>query len=186
MRSLLFLALAALPFAAAQAVQASPFAKAPVEDSALGAMRGGFALPGGLDVSIAVQSSTSVNGRPILTTIFSADRGPAALSVFAGGADGLAKVEIAPGGSAETAAGTLRVEQSGGGAQVALSSADLDLRHLAGQTYGSIAANRANDVAIDTATVINLEIRNATAMNLGSTMFRVEALAFDSAARLVR
>ncbi len=182
MRSSLLVALAALPIAAASAAQASPFAKAPVEDSALRTMRGGFALPGGLDVSIAVQSSTSVNGRPILTTIFSADRGPAALSVFAGGS----QVEAAPGASIQTAAGTLRVEQSGTGAQVALSSADLDLRHLAGQTYGSITANRANDVAIDTATVINLEIRNASAMNLGSTMFRVEAIALDSAARLVR
>jgi hypothetical protein len=95
-------------------------------------------------------------------------------------------VDIAPGGSADTAAGTLRVEQAGSGAQVVLRSADLDLRHLAGQTYGSITANRANDVAIDTATVITLEIGNATAMNLGSTMFRVEAIATDSAARLVR
>lgn len=182
MARLPFRALAALPFLLTPAAQASPFGKPPVEDAALGAMRGGFALPGGLDVAIAVQSSTSVDGRPILTTLFTADRGPAALSVFAGGT----RVEIGPGGGAETAAGTIRVERSGSGAEVALSSADLDLRHLAGQTYGSITANRANDVSIDTATVITLEIRNASAMNLGSTMFRVEAAALDTATRLVR
>ena len=174
--------LSALPLLLAPAAHASPFGKAPVEDTALAGMRGGFALPGGLNVAITVQSSTSVNGAPILSTLFTADRGPAALSIFAGGA----RVEIAPGSSAQTAAGTVRVDQSATGTQVALTSADLDLRHLAGQTYGSSTANRANDVSIDTAPVITLDIRNATAMNLGSTMFRVEAAAIDSAARLIR
>ncbi|HEY0150232.1 MAG TPA: hypothetical protein VGB70_14690 [Allosphingosinicella sp.] len=175
-------ALCALPLLLAPAAHASPFGKAPLEDAALGGMRGGFALPGGLDVAITVQSNTSVNGRPVLTTVFTADRGPAAVSVFAGGA----QVDLTSGGSAQTASGTLRVEQGSAGTQVILSSAEMDLRHLAGQTYGSITANRANNVSIDTNTVITLEIRNASAMNLGSTMFRVEAAVVDSAARLVR
>lgn len=171
---------------ASPAAAEGPFGKPAVTDETLATLRGGFALPGGVDVSIAVQSSTSVNGTPVLTTVFAVDGGPAVLSVFGASASGLSRIEIGQGGTAQTSAGTVRVEGAGSGAQVILSTSELNVRHLAGQAYGSIAANRASDVAIDTTTDITIEIRNATAMNIGSTMFKVEALALDSAARLAR
>jgi hypothetical protein len=175
-----------LALASPAAADDGPFGKTAVIEETLASMRGGFALPGGVDVSIAVQSSTSVNGTPILTTVFAVDGGPATLSVFAASASGFSRIEIGAGGSAQSGAGTVQVEGSGSGAQVILSTPELNLRHLAGHAYGSIAANRASDVAIDTTTDITIEIRNATAMNIGSTMFKVEALALDSAARLAR
>ena len=176
----------ALAFASPASADDGFFGKPAVTEEALASMRGGFALPGGLDVSIAVQSSTSVNGTPVLTTVFAVDGGPAMLSVFGASASGFSRIEVGQGGSAQSGAGTVRVEGAGSGAQVILSTPELNVRHLVGHAYGSIAANRASDVAVDTTTDITIEIRNATAMNIGSTMFKVEALALDSAARLVR
>ena len=176
--------LLALAATAAPAL-ASPFGKAPVSDADLGEMRGGFLLPGGLDVSIAVQSSTSVNGTPLLRTIFTAGGGGASLSVFGQGEGGLTPVNLS-GNTGQTSSGNVRVEGSGSGSQVILSAPAIDIRHLAGSAYGSIIANRADDVVIDTDTVIDIQLGNATPLNIGSSMLRVDALAGDITGRLVR
>lgn len=151
--------------------EASAFSKPPVAEADLGEMRGGFLLPNGLDVAITVQSQTIVNGAVLLRTKFVADTGPASLTVEPGSA---------------AANGSVSVDNKGRGVQVSFSSADMDVRHLAGQAYGSVIANRANDVSIDSASILTIEVRNATPMNVGSTMFRIEALALDSASRLIR
>jgi hypothetical protein len=39
---------------------------------------------------------------------------------------------------------------------------------------------------IDTSTIMNLDVRNATPLNTGSALFRVEALGLDAAAALGR
>ena len=65
MRRLPSIILLAAAFVSAPAVARDAgraFDKAPVADDALSSMRGGFALPGGVDVSVAVQSDTLVNG----------------------------------------------------------------------------------------------------------------------------
>jgi hypothetical protein len=186
MRRLCTLLLSSIALASPAGAADGLFGKAPVAEADLDRMRGGFVLPGGLDISIAVQSSTSVNGTPVLTTVFTADQGPATLSIFAATPSGLSRIDVAEGGTTQAGTGTVSVQTAGSGAQVILSTPNLDVRHLAGHAYGSVTANRANDVSIDTSTVINLEIRNATAMNIGSTMFKVEAIALDSAARLAR
>jgi hypothetical protein len=100
---------------------------------------------------------------------------------------GLAKLDISAGGPAiETAGGVVRIDQTAQGQQVVLSQATLDVRHLVGQAYGTIAANSGNDVMIDTSTIMNLDVRNATPLNTGSALFRVEALGLDAAAALGR
>jgi hypothetical protein len=97
----------------------------------------------------------------------------------------LTKLDVAPGGAAvEIAGGVVRIEQTGAGQQVVLSQQTLDVRHLVGQAYGTIAANRGNDVTIDTSTIINLDLQNVTPLNIGSAMFRAEALGLQSAALL--
>lgn len=193
------------------------FGAPPVSDGELAEARGGFMLPGGIDVSIAVQSDTRVNGVLLLRTIFVADVGPATLSVFgrtgeapqaqsAGPAsgsstsvsignaarisvgddqDGLVRLDLTEGGTGIAAAGgVVRVERLGAGAQIVLDQATLDVRHLVGQSYGTIAANRGNDVAIDTSTIINLDLQNVTPLNVGSALFRAGALGMDAAAAL--
>lgn len=208
--------------ATAEAVEELAFGAAPVSDGDLAQARGGFLLPGGIDVSIAVQSDTRVNGVLLLRTIFVADTGPATLNVFgrtgeaaetrsagadagaAGAAgssstsvsvgntarievgedqDGLSRLDVSSGGVA-AAGGIVRVERVGAGSQVVLNQATLDVRHLVGQSYGTIAANRGNDVAIDTATIINLDLQNVTPLNVGSALFRAGALGMDAAAAL--
>ena len=194
------------------------FAKAPVSEDALSQMRGGFALPGGLDVAVTVQSDTRVNGTLLLRSVLLVDKGAPQLRVFGnsngasgsaptpgesgitssfnasgkaatigGASEGLAELTLTRNGPALAAAGgTVRVEKAGAGAQVILSQPTLEVRHLAGEAYGSAIANRGNDVAIDTVTNINIDLRNATPLTIGSAMFRVEALAVDSATRLTR
>jgi hypothetical protein len=215
--SLLFGTAAVLAPTAA-AAETSVFSKKPVSDAELEGMRGGFVLPGGVDVSIAVQSDTRVNGVLMLRSVFVAHQGPPVLSVFgrtdpatgvtqttspgtasttsitvgkgaaAGigeGQDGLSKLDLAPGGAVEAAGGIVRIEKHGSvGTQIVLSSTTLDVRHLVGQAYGTIAANSGNDVAIDTSTTINLDVQNATPLNIGSAMLRVSTLGSDVAAAL--
>ena len=194
------------------------FPHVPVADSALAEMRGGFGLPGGLDVSIAVQSDTRINGLLMLRSVFVVDAGAPVLNVYGrtdgavgvgtgsagappttsvnistnaaaigGAVEGLSDLGLSGAGSATAASGgTVRIEKQGAGSQVVLSQPTLDVRHLVGQAYGSAAANRGNDVTVDTVTNINIDLRNAMPSNVGSTMFRVEALANDSATRLGR
>ena len=172
---------------AAHAQDAEPFEdETAVDDSTLSEMRGGFLLPGGLDVSVAIDSSTAVNGATVLKTVLSADRGPATLSVQAADGSGTLQPLSQAGTSFAVSGGTVRVEGSGTNARVALDTPTLDVTHLLGQTIGSVTSNRANDVAVDTTTNINVVLRNATALNLGSAMLRIDGIATDAAARGVR
>lgn len=211
----LLLATTASPGFAQDAVSA--FAQLPVEDADLSEMRGGFGLPGGLQVAIAVQSDTRVNGLLMLRSVFVVDQGAPELSVFGrtdgstaasgvvgggsttsisvssqtapvgGAAEGLRQLAVTPGGAAvATDGGSVHVDRLGAGNQVVLSGSTLDVSHLAGQAYGSIVANRGNDVTIDTVTNINIDLKNTLPSNIGSAMFRVEALAIDSATRMGR
>ncbi|HEX8400474.1 MAG TPA: hypothetical protein VF628_02090 [Allosphingosinicella sp.] len=225
-------------FATPATAEELAFGQAPVSDTELADQRGGFALPGGIDVSIAVQSETRVNGVLLLRSVFVADRGPPTLTVFARTGDaqsalpgtgqsssnpnatsnflpgvgagvgatsssvsfgnavtssigdepeGLSKIDLVSGGVAvEAAGGTVRLDRSGALNQVVLSQETLDVRHLVGQAYGTIAANRGNDVSVETSTIINLDLKNVTPLNMGSALFRAEALGLDAAAALGR
>lgn len=71
----------------------APFARPAVAPEQLAAMRGGFTLPGGIDVALAVRSETLLNGATLLLSEYRIDRGAPQLAVFvarspeAGGAD---------------------------------------------------------------------------------------------------
>lgn len=181
-------ALAAIALGATPPATANPFGKAAVPAEALEKMRGGFALPGGLDVSIAVQSNTSLNGAVVLRTQFLAGSGTPTLAVF-GRTDvpaGLGPLDLKPGDAVAVADGVVSLAGSGSGNRITYSQRGLDVTHLAGRAYGSIADNSLDNVAIDTMTTIDIDVRGATAFNIGSTMARVDALALDAAARLSR
>lgn len=197
---------------------ARAFDKVPVADDALSSMRGGFALPGGVDVSVAVQSDTLVNGVLLLRSVYVIDKGAPTLTVFGrtdpipeqapvpgknvstssltvstqrttsdGAPSGLTQLNLTPDGSAAAASGgTVRVERAGMGSQVVLSQPTLDIRHLTGQALGAVVLNRGNDVSIDTVSNINVDLKDATPFNIGSAIFRVDAAAIDSAARMGR
>ena len=61
---------------------AAPFDEAPVSDAALADQRGGFALPGGGQINVAVQSDTRINGQLVLRTVLIAAQAAPTLSVF--------------------------------------------------------------------------------------------------------
>ncbi len=54
-----------------------------LSDPELATLRGGFRLPTGIDVSLAVQTDTAVNGALLLRSVFVADHGTPTLQVFA-------------------------------------------------------------------------------------------------------
>lgn len=187
MRCRVALAVLMLLPVAAHAQDVEPFDPAVgVDDLSLGEARGGFLLPGGLDVSLAIASTTTVNGATVLRTILSADRALASLSVQAAAGSGVLQA-LSPGGTSfSVSGGTVRVAGDGANTRVTLDTAELDVTHLVGQTIGSIASNRGNDVAVDTTTNVNIVLSNATALNLGSAMLRIDGIATDAAARTVR
>lgn len=59
------------------------FDSAPVADTELATYYGKFIAPGGIDLAMAVQSDTAVDGQLVLRSIFTADNGPPSLQVFA-------------------------------------------------------------------------------------------------------
>jgi hypothetical protein len=83
-------------------------------------------------------------------------------------------------------AGKVNAASAGAGTQVVLNTGQTEIRHLAGQTYGTMIANTANNVTIDTTTTINIDLSNMPPLSIGSTWFRVEGLAVDAAMRLGR
>lgn len=201
--------------------QAAPFDEAPVTDSTLADSRGGFALPGGGEISVAVQSDTRVNGELVLRTVLIAAQSAPTLTVFvkdgsksaAGDAsqplpqnaltlvkggttinvttnapaitnaapDGMTQVSLSPGQTVTTAAGDVRYDKTGSAGQIVLNAPDMQVRQLVGQAFGTIVSNRANGVAIDTSTVINLDLTGMPTLSLGSTLPRLDGLALDAA-----
>jgi hypothetical protein len=163
------------------AAQAAAFDKPAIADDDLAAMRGGFATPGGLDVAIAIDTITSVNGVPLLQSVFRADHGPAQLRVTAAdGSGGLSPVDSSN-GPVTRDGGTISTQMQSRGAQISFTAPDLVVQHLASGAYGTIIANRADNTAIDTTTTVSLDVRNASALTVGPSMLRADGIAVDAA-----
>lgn len=229
--------LTTLLLAAAPASAESPFGT-PVPDAELANMRGGIALPNGIDVSIAVRTETSVDGNLLLRSVYALANGPATLQLFApapghnvktgggeasassGGGDagevwvmfdrdngatinarsgvpagvtvtsgpapsstsddGLSPLPIGPGGSIETAGGRVTLQELPAGARARIEGEKIDVSHIFGSAFGSVVANSGSDRAIDTMTVVSIDLRGATPDNLGSSVLQADALALDA------
>jgi len=85
-------------------VTARPFMGERVPDDVLATMRGGFRLPSGIDVTLAVQSETSVDGLLLLRSVYRIDTGAPTLALFA----------PAPGQSVATEPATANAASNGG------------------------------------------------------------------------
>lgn len=84
--SLLLIPLLATGMASAGVVHAGlqmAFDSEPVSDGELAGTYGKFLAPGGIDIAMAVQSDTAVNGQLVLRSVFTVDQGPATVQVFA-------------------------------------------------------------------------------------------------------
>ncbi len=231
--------LACLSAVFASQLHAQDFATAldPVSEEMLEGSRGKFLLPNGVEVMMAVQTDTSVDGQLLLRSFFTVDQGPAQLAIYApassqatstgpgsqeqqvrpsdvwvsfdresgvslversfrntaGGVtvssgaqapvgqspDGSPALPLTPGGRVDTPNGAVSLDQLANGYKVSLTKRDLEVSHVFGQALGSVILNTANDRAIETSTTINLDLMNATPMNVGSAMPRVEGMALD-------
>jgi hypothetical protein len=194
-------------------------------------MRGGFSLPNGIDIALAVQTQTKIDGAIVLRTVFQADDGPARFAAYVpvtseapdvGSANGTATttppvidfdsrngLRIAPGvplptvgvrsqsqeiaggapdgfvpagvdGPTQTSSGLVSVSNTGPTYRASLDSTILSISHLAGQAFGSVVANSADNRAIDVETTVDLRLGGVSPDVLGSSMFRVENIAIDA------
>ena len=87
------------------ALAAGPFAAVPIADEELAGHRGGFALPGGIDVAMTIDTQTAVDGVVVLRTIFRAEQGTPTLTTYVprpGETVATAPVRVAGGTTAPT------------------------------------------------------------------------------------
>lgn len=198
---------------AALALALAPMPTPALPDADLGTMRGGLALPGGVDLKLTVHSDTRVDGTTVLRTIFRADAGAPTLQVLVGDGTGsgigaaatgpavaitrdgktaelstagLTEVALAPGQAIDTVAGRVRLDSLARGARVTLQADALDVSHLVGEGLGSVIANAGDGRTIDTLTTVNIDLSGVSPEALGSAMLRVEGMALDAARAGVR
>lgn len=180
MRRLIFLPLfatIAVP-AYAQSLPAVPLA-----DRDLAAMRGGFALPGGVDVSVGVVTDARIDGQLVVRSAYGLNDGVPVVQVS--GRDGDLGLS-ADGSGAATADGTIVLRQVAGGVRVEFRGDRIAIDSLAGQVSGATLRNSASDRSIDIATNVDIRLSGVSADRIGSLLPRVETLALDATARLNR
>lgn len=157
-------------------------------DPELARERGGFVLPGGITITLGVTTDTRVDGQEVLRTIFAFDGTMpklAVLSATEGG--GFSPVELDPGGAGViTREGVVRL-RAGDLTRVDFSGDRLDISHLVGgDAFGSVVVNSADNRMIDITTSVDISLAGVRPDELGSSMARVDTLALDATAQMVR
>jgi len=153
---------AALP-AAAQTDPEAPaplFASAPLSDGYLAQHRGGFLLPNGMEVSLAVTMLTSVNGERVLETSFRIDGTTMAFDAQGTGAP--------------------KTETSNGTITTTAALPHLVVEHLVGNHVGSLIANSGDNRVIDHDVSVDLTLDNVQPLSIGSAIFRVQSISTDA------
>lgn len=185
-----FVALAQALLLFAAPARAQVFDVPPMTDAELDEARGGFALPGGMVITLGVTTDTRVDGREVLRTVFTLNGDLTRLTVSAAGngADALRAIALSPdGASVQTAAGLVRLRTSSEGGRVELAGDRLDITHLVGRgALGSLIVNAADNRAIDVSTTIDIGLSGIRPDQLGGAMARVETVALDAVTRLIR
>lgn len=89
--------------------------------------------------------------------------------------EGLAPLPVVAGGPGiATAGGVVSVTELSRGTRVDLAGPMLDVTHLVGQAFGTIIANTADNRAIDTATTLDFDLRNASTLSTASATLRAQ------------
>ncbi|MFA7439824.1 MAG: hypothetical protein WCZ66_02530 [Sphingomonadaceae bacterium] len=165
---------------------AGPFAgHEAVSDTELAQMRGGFRLPNGVEVAMAVQIDSIVNGQLVLRSVLVADQGPARLEIYSPGDSktqgaGTA-IPVSGGITVETPNGLVSVNDKTG--RVVLTGDGLQVQHLVGRALGTIISNEKNGRTIDNNMVVHLNLSRATPDRIGSSLLRAADVALDSLRR---
>lgn len=209
-----------------------PFNAGPISDHDLAQMRGGFSLPNGINIALAVQTQTKIDGAVVLRTVFQADEGPSRFIAYVPTTNGSSSIgasgqrtatttppvidfdnrngirfapgvtlplvgsgsqakviasstpdgfaAVAPDSPTKTGSGVVNVSNVGPNYHATLESAMLSISHVAGQAFGSVVANAADNRSIDVESTVDLRLAGVSPDTLGSSMFRVENTAIDA------
>lgn len=156
-----------------------------VSDAELAQMRGGFRLPNGVEVAMAVQIDSIVNGQLVLRSVLVRDQGPANLEVYSPGdstVQGVGpSVSVAAGVPVQTPNGLINVNDEKD--RVVLTGDGLQVQHLVGRALGTIISNEKNGRTIDNNMVVHLNLTRATPDRIGSSLLRAADVALDSLRR---
>lgn len=96
------------------------------------------------------------------------------------------QLTLTPNGAAQPIpSGSVQLTKDDNGSTVSLHGESFEIRHMIGNFTGSLVANSANNISIDTVTTVNVDLKNST-VPIDNTMLRWEAVAIDAAGRGVR
>lgn len=100
---------------------------------------------------------------------------------------GLSPLAVMPDGAAvATSDGLVSAANVANGVQVTLAGDQLGIAHLVGQSIATAIVNSASDRTIDTATMVDIDLRNAAPLALASAALRVDSLAVDATRGMIR
>lgn len=184
MRKLFLIAAAVLAFPGRAHASEPLFDSAPLDDEELGQARGGFILPGGIEIAFGATITTSVGADTALRTTMVLTEQGLNYSYQGGTVDGQQVVVNVQGGAPDGSTGTIHIGAAGAdGSNVVLDveTADLFIRHMVGNQISSIVANTANDREINSQVALDLKLDNVAPLALGSGSFQIEAMGVDAA-----
>ena len=117
-------------------------------------------LPGGIVIDLGVIMVTDLNGQRLLQTVFRIGGDQATASSIA--SDGTV-TQLDPHGAVSVA------DVSG-----------LTVKHIVGQSVGSVIANTGNGNVVDHQISVDLTLSNVPALGLGSAAFRLQSPGIDA------
>ena len=165
MMRVLHLFVAMLAFLAAPAAAQSPFGDVTaLDDSLLAEERGGFSLPGGIELDMTIRQETSIDGQLVLRSSYLlSETGP------------VVSIEQVSEGLAVTT-----VEEETGG-RIVIEMPGTQVSHLMGRATGSVIENTADNRVISTITTIDLDLSRMEVGSIGSLIPTLGSLAVDTA-----
>lgn len=184
MRKLFLIAAAVLAFPGRAHASEPLFDSAPLDDEELGQARGGFTLPGGIEIAFGASITTTVGGDLALrTTMALTDQG-LSYAYTPGKVNGQDVVVNAEGGAPDAGTGTINIGTLGANSSnlvLNVETANLFIRHMVGNSIASIVANTGDGQIIDNKVAIDLKLDNVAPLAVGSGSFQIEAMGVDAA-----
>lgn len=185
------------------------FAAPALSDAELAGQRGGFELPGGIDVALAATVTTSLNGAPVLTTTFKivgdtatvttdgvlatvTAAAPAPVNASRGAVSAptitinFAQATAAPASATppvsttESKASVTTVLTAPGELASTASLDGLQVTHFVGDRIGTMVANSGDGRIINQSLTLDLTLSNAAPFSIGSTLARVQDVAAEA------
>lgn len=180
MRKLFLLAAAVLAFPGRGHASEPLFDSTPLDDSELEQARGGFILPGGIEIAFGATITTTVgNDVALRTTMVLNEDGSLGYSSTGGAIDGQ-NVSVHVGNSVGNSA-TGSIGANGANVLLDVETANVFIRHVVGSGIASIVANTVDHAQIDSQVAIDVKLDNVAPLAVGSGAFLIEAMGADAA-----